>query len=216
MPGYYDEKNQYVHANKRRKFNYADRIRKLESTANRSYHKEVQFAGMTASTTATPRLITGVGQGDSVSTRSGQSIDVQSMLLRYYVSVPVGTTIIQMSCVRVMVFQWKDMNGLLPTLAELFEDSEFYLSPLNTKNGKQYKVLYDRLVILDYYNRNHAEKIFITGNRMVNNGKINYQGTTNATVSAGKNAIFFLILSNRSLANEPPVCEANWKISFLD
>lgn len=191
------------------------RLTDLERKADRNYHKNTDLVTIVMGTATTCHYMSGVARGDAVDERSGQSINVTSFAARYVVQLGAADSLLtSQRVVRVIIFQWMDGTGELPVVAEFFERQPYFLSPLNTAHGKEYKVLSNKLIALDNYNRNHVVELFWTSKRMVNDGKINMIDDTALVASSGKNSLFMFALTNDN-TNAPSI-QIMSKLSYLD
>lgn len=215
--GRYHDQMDYKHssAGKYAKTSLASRVTSLERKEDRNYHKNTDHVAFTIATTPSAHYMSGIARGTAVDERSGDSINVTSFAARYVVRLPeANTSLVTQKVVRVVILQWIDGTGEKPLASEVFERTPYYLSPLNTQHGKEYKVLSNKMICLDAYNRNHVIELFWTSKRMVNDGKINYIGDTTNEVSGGKNGLFAMVMTNE--ATNAPVFEIISKLSYLD
>lgn len=92
---------------------------------------------------ATVDWLTNIAQGTDYNKRDGISVKPASLFLRGTIELqgtaPVGTN------VRHVLVLDKEGLGTAPTVTDLFEDTSYFVSPLNHINGKRFKVLMDRI-----------------------------------------------------------------------
>lgn len=186
MYGDYDEKRMEIIAKKVMKKNQHEDWKKITGS---KYQGDIDESGYMF-------LLTGPSQGNAVNERQGKSIEVGSLALRYALNINTASTTAY-AHVRVILFQWKDCNGVLPTRDNLLQEtSRQYLSPLSTFKGKEYKILHDEMIDLDYYNRAFSKKLWIGKKRLVNGGKIHYKGQAGTIADCKENNIFLFFITN--------------------
>jgi hypothetical protein len=88
--------------------------------------------------------LSNIAQGDTVSTRDGDSCKVTNMLLSITSKIHASAT---NSFVRVMLVRDNQTNGAIFTTANLLEGDE-YLSPANPSNKDRFTIYYDKLFAL--------------------------------------------------------------------
>jgi hypothetical protein len=88
--------------------------------------------------------LSNIAQGDTGSTRDGDSCKVVKLLLSFTAKINASAT---NSFVRVMLIRDDQTNGAIFTTANLLEGDE-YLSPINARNTDRFVVYYDKLFAL--------------------------------------------------------------------
>lgn len=180
---------------KMKQIGYSQAAKALNNRAERYYYLNTSYATGTSSST-TPGIVsmTDVSQetssaGDSV--RSGDEIYITSFQFRYYLTVGDSYNVIRM-----MFFQWQQDDT--PTAADILADtsSNPVLSPYRKDTSGHYKILYDKVHVLDTYNTVQKASGFISKSLKK---KIKYDGGT----TTGQNKIYFLNVSDSAAVAHP-------------
>ncbi len=194
--------------------NLNSRMRKLESkvNSNQDWRKKIVTVPETVIDTAAHYYyMSAIAQGDAQGERTGNQINVGSILIRLLCKNSSGAAVNSHALFRVVLLQVKSNKQGTPT--NVF-DSTSTLSPLNITGGSDIKVFMDKMIDLDYANRSYSEKIFILGKRMVDNGLIKYSGGTIANTDSSNNALHLYVTSDVLSGNNPPSITVNCKISY--
>lgn len=137
------------------------------------------YTGSSIPTTGAISLLTGITQGDTSSTRNGNSVKGKSISLKF--ESTCGTAI---TTQRFILFLDKNSNGVIPTATELLV-SDHYLSPYNDDNmGSRFIVLDDKRIAMgfndttNHYSAGATTKDFSFFHKL--NGHIKFDGTTAA------------------------------------
>lgn len=139
--------------------------------------------------------ITGMAQGDTDSSRSGNSIYVRGLLLRYTSTINASAT---NTFVRVMVVRDNQQVGdNVPTVANVL-DSLTVISPLNNETVGRFSVIYDKVHTLQVANNTagYVKQYF----KM--NSHVRYNGAGASDIQ--KNGLYVLTLSSEA-TNTPSV-----------
>lgn len=164
---------------------------------------DTQRVSSAQTSTATIANLTNLAEGDDYNNRTGNSILLQSLLLRMVVSVnPDATTGAQI--LRYILFQDNDQRGTDPTVSELLEDptagTRLICSPLLHTVYKRFNVILDKTIvvsppaqtsgpanILNYKVIKHFKKF--------KNNHVRYQSTAGADASNWEGAMYLLTVS---------------------
>lgn len=160
------------------------------------------FLDSTVSTTAVFTDISLITLGDNPVDRSGNEIQVQSLIANYEIGSIDATNI-----VRVMILQYKSDSSLaVPTQAIVFEDvsNVLPLSPYNFDNiGGVFKVLYDRIHYVNTTsNLTEGGKIFIPYRK---GGKLSKKISFNDSATSGTGKLYLCTWSDSGSATHPTV-----------
>lgn len=173
-------------------------------------YNDYNVTAQTISSTGVVHYMSGIAQGDSATSRDGDSIRGKSILHRCeYVSV-AGTSAV----VRCLMFVDLNNQGALPAVTDVLQTAS-RLSPLNTVNSKRFVVLSDELFDL---NQNVATSGIFRSTKMFKkiDFHIKYRDTSSSVTGCAANGIFCLYISNIGAgATTPSVTFAN-RIRYID
>lgn len=112
----------------------ADELKTIDSTATTNI-----------ATTGLVNTISGVAAGTDYNNRIGRKIMMRSLLIRMTLE-PIATTSAPTGdVVRVIVFYDTQTNGVLPTIAQLLQNSQFD-DPLNLDNRDRFRIIMDKFI----------------------------------------------------------------------
>lgn len=111
---------------------------------NVEFKKISQSLTTAASTTPTFQNLILMAQGNGQHQRNGNQVKLKSVLIRVIATRNPSAT---SSVVRMILFVDKSSNGLTPTITDLLLTSSV-TSPLNSNNGKRFRVLADEFFSL--------------------------------------------------------------------
>lgn len=143
-------------------------------------------------------LIFNTAQGDSESTRDGQSCRIKSLRLLGHIKLHASATDTQ---VRFIVFTRHVVNGTLPAVTDVLRIADVQALP-NTDNRGDIKILLDKTwclstasaprVVVDWYRKMNLEVLYTRGT------------TTGGIASLEHNGLFVCVVSSES-TNTPAV-----------
>lgn len=154
--------------------------------------------------------MSGIGQGDTDTSRDGDSLLVKSLNLNY--QIEVGDTF---NVIRVIMFQWFPTS--VPTAGNILQDVTLgVLNPHQTYNHDlryNYKVLYDKTHTIGATSTNIpivkiSKQVYITSGFK---RKLQYQAAT----TTGNNQFYLMAISDSSAGPDPQLIY-NVKLNFLD
>lgn len=184
------------------------KLRRERETKRIDVTGSITIATLATSTSAHP--LSTVAQGDGEGNRDGTDIRPTSLFFR--LSMETNPSSVLANLIRVVVFRDNDPSGVAPTAGMLLERNNVR-SPLESDNSTRFKVLWDRLVILDegIGPRCRFYKKYI---RL--SGRMKYQGVTGnaADQGAGANSLW-LLLATESATNLP-LAEWDARMNFQD
>lgn len=157
--------------------------------------------------TGTVTYLSGIAQGVTDITRIGNKILFKDIMWRMQASI--NDTALT-SALRIIVFSARQVNGVLPTVAEVLQTVS-QLAPLNRDNTKQYVIIKDYLWSLNF--ANDSETKIVKGYHVLNY-HANYDGATAAIGDAEENHLFMLCISDD--ATNGPVFTFDCRIKFYD
>lgn len=161
----------------------------------------------TVSTTPSIISLSNIAQGNDYNQRDGNSILIQSMLLRALITL---NSMAATSIIRLVLFVDNDQRGTDPAATDLFESVGSLTTPLNHNVASRFNVLMDKFVSLSINgNRSMTFKRFFKYNR-----HIKYTGTTGADATAYEGAIFLLLWSSE-VTNVPTV-DYSFRLRYTD
>lgn len=130
-----------------KKKSISNRLRKIEQKVKQEevkFHANVQTA-QPVGTSAAVYPLTNIVEGDAFNEREGNKCLASSLLFRLAAiqSTPATETFL-----RCIILIDKDNNGVAPVASDILEQNANYLSPLSHVNGKRFKVLMDRMLLM--------------------------------------------------------------------
>lgn len=146
-----------------------------------------------------------VAYGDSNMQRIGNSLKITSWLLRMVLTKNATATA---SNVRIIAFSDVSSAGVKPNVTDVLE----YLSPISPiakNNGSRFRILMDRIYVLDSDNPMRVTKMY---KRLSHHIKY-LDGTTNDS-ALGQGSLYLLILSNEG--TNLPTVTFDSRMRFLD
>lgn len=147
----------------------------------------------TASTAGSFHSLSDITVGTADGQRLKHEIEIKSLHLNL-----IGTHADPTNIMRVIVFQYFDVD--FPTTAKLMQDTgvDSYLSPMNFDNAKSFRVLYDSMKLLS-----DIKTPQVSWNKYIKLSKarknIEYSGTT----TDGLNKLYLLVLSDSAAISHP-------------
>lgn len=169
--------------------------------------KYLDTAGTSSPTSSTPTIIclNNLAQGTTDNNRIGNSILAQSVDIRltFQYNVTAG-----FNNIRYMIIVDKMQAGTPLTLAQLLENTTYFMSPLNKDNSDRFVVVKDKIVnVSDVKDKFTETKIF---KRL--NFHIRFSGPTTADV--GPNSVYLVAFTNSTV--NAPVMNYYTRIHFTD
>ncbi len=111
-------------------------------------HHDVQTNLQAIGTTATITQLSNISQGDTSTTRDGDSIKITAISGKYdFLTNPSATV----SIIRIMLVLDKQTNGAIYSIGDLLEDTtaqDILVTPLNLDNKHRFKILWSRKIHL--------------------------------------------------------------------
>lgn len=147
-----------------------------------------------------------ISQGDSSTSRDGNSIKITSILVRANITQTVGTT--TPVTTRFMIFSDSSSNGTPPQVLDVLQTADV-LSPMNRVNGSRFTVLSDKLYTTDPDDLRKGIKIY----RKLQH-HIHYLDGTNTVTSLGQGVIYFLWITDTGAGASSIAW--NCRMRFLD
>jgi hypothetical protein len=171
-------------------------VRFLKNLVNAEKNFFDTSTALNPATTPTAQCLNLIAQGDDVQQRSGRSIKLAGVDIRYHVSSPVAATTPQL--VRFIVLQARDPNGAAPVIADVLQavtvDSPMQAS---THQG-QFTIHYDKLCVLP---------IIAAGGSLIYDVKLDLKnhvefiGTAAPIANVGNNALFVFAMADQVATN---------------
>lgn len=201
----------------------------------KKYSDKIITMAVNDSPSGTVTLLNGVANGDTSTTRDGNQMKMTSLFLRGTV-VANGDYFAQTSRnpqqVRIAIVWDKQADGALPATNEIFEviGAGQVNSPLKITNGKRFKVLYDKALILgaDGYHvtdaavstfmpqaRHFEHYISFTKNRQ-NGLKVRYSGDTSAVSDIATGCLYLVVLPGDGYGAYQPQGNLYSRIRYVD
>ncbi len=190
-------------------------IAAVSRIANRNLNKRIEkkyftnYAAGSRDWSGAVYSITDIPQGDTDTTRDGDSLFLKSVQLRY--SVVAGDTT---NLVRLVMFQYLD--DTTPTVSNILNSGYLGaagapLTPFHHDERSKYRILYDSgPMSVDTYNPQLVRKVFVKNNKKMVN-QIRYNGGT----TTGSNKIYLIELSDSGAASHPSFNTIS-KVNFND
>lgn len=194
-------------------------IQKVSQIAKRIPKTETKYANTGATAVSATNFnnsgqafyLTGTAEGDGSQDRNGDEIQAKYLRFRMVVNKTLtgGSNQAQVWC-RFILFIDKENRQSVPAVTNIL-DSASVTSQYNQDNINRFRILKDELFALDTYHNNRL----VSYNGSLNH-RIRYLGTTASVASADEGNIFFLVLSDCVVANDPPTAQYDSRLSFTD
>lgn len=174
-------------------------VKYLKTLVNSEVKKlDLTGSGTLTETTAGVLHMTAIAQGDTDSSRDGNSVLCKYATIR-------GTLVHNVSgdsqqfC-RLLVFVDKQqVSDTAPTLSPLLESTYPYVAPLNNESLGRFSVLYDRVFTLDAEHQATSFKI----NLDLTGHHVRFNGTGTGDVQKG--GIYFGFIGSQATSNYPTI-----------
>lgn len=175
-------------------------------------------------------LLNGVQTGDTNTTRDGDEIHATSLQFRGIIAT--SSAAVGISFVRQIVFWDSQPNGTAPSMATLLDTTVITnanFAPYNRNYQKRYKILYDRLIMLNPQVELTVGTVAPPGTnttaslvqyalpfkkKIQLNRTVKYVGDGNAITDIATNSLYVFQVSNQ--AANTPVVVAGWRLYFKD
>lgn len=156
--------------------------------------------------------ITAIAQGDTDAGRTGNSIFVRSLLLRW--TAIINSTGTPDTTVRAMVvIDTQQISDTAPTFADILQVTASVLAPithLNDGNSGRFKVLYNKVININSgSNRNQTEEVYLDIK-----SHVRYNGTASTDIQKG--GIYYGFISDQSTAGTVPTVNAVARLGYHD
>ncbi len=160
------------------------------------------------------KQLTNVAQGDTNVTREGNSIKIVSIYTKFMFHINASASSSQVRCMLILDTQ---TNGAIYTTDDLLEsvaNLTSLISPRNTDNAHRFRVLYDKMVVL---NQNitavSSTTRFLKVYKKVDL-HMRYATNVGDITDLTQNSISVLLISNE--ATNTPTVDINFRLRFLD
>lgn len=175
-------------------------VRKVQNSAELKMH-DIEVTG-TASSGSSFQLLTGIAEGDTAYTRTGDEIVATS--LRGVLKLVTDTNRSHITC-RVLIVRDLLSQGVAPFVTDVLNNdniTSLIMAPYRRSSRKRYKILYDRLMTFNtaafeatntYVPVERVKKI-----RIKMHSKIIYKGTGITIADAETNSIYVTVISDYS------------------
>lgn len=163
---------------------------------------DVTDTGSTVSSTPTLTHLTAMAQGDDVTNRSGNSVRLQSVMMRYQPSQHASAT---NSIVRVILFQWMDDDA--PVATDILDNNAGWGQP-NLEKAAKYRILLDH--VFKFSDSSMRVDFFKYFKEL--NTHVRYDST--AGTDYAKGSLWLMELSNEG-TNLPTVARST-RVRFID
>lgn len=163
------------------------------------------LSSTTVNTTGAVIPMCSIGQGDTTSGRTGNSILIRNIMLRFAIKQNAAA---ETTYYRLMLFCDTQQEGdTTPTVTDVLESNN-YLSPLSTGQSGRFKVLWS--TITSTSNASTTAKVIDKYFKVYNH--VRYNGTASTDIQ--RNGYYFLMLSSES--TNTPTIAYSWKIGYHD
>lgn len=170
-------------------------VNSLRRFINAEFHYNDVNATISATTTYSIILLNGLSLGDTSTTRTGQSIKMDRLDLRFYAEAN-ATTILNL--VRVIVVYDKQSNAASMTSADLLVSTNPN-SPYTFGSQNRFTPLYDENFALNY----NGTGIITKSLTLPANQHVTYSTSNAGTIADIITGGLFLLVASRDLANPP-------------
>lgn len=169
--------------------------------------------------TATVLNLSNLAQGNDYNNRDGNSILIQSLLIRYILAGNVSNSLGDI--VRIILFQDNDQRGVDPTASDLLEDTSTphlqMLSPLNHNVGKRFNVISDKIIPVNSQNTVLATGPYYKAGKLFkkfSGNHIKYTSTAGADASNYEGSLYLMTFSLQSVNG--PALSIQSRLRFTD
>lgn len=149
-------------------------------------------------------LLSGIGQGDDVNQRQGNSVLAKTLLFRTFCNLNTSAESTQL---RFIIIKDLENQGSTPSVSDVIGPSPSVITPLNVDHTSRYQVLRDKVLTLKKDMNSYNMKQFITVNDHL---KFTGSGTTDVY----KNAIYLILISDQ--ATNTPSVTWNSRVGYYD
>lgn len=170
----------------------------------------------TTNQNGTVTYLSGLGQGDNISDREGDSIRILRFTIRGGVFRSITSPTTQNEVVRVVVVRDLQNQGAAPTGGDIFETLGNAAAPYqeyDMLNGPQYNqrftVVFDQVFTLDAFHQVRTFEYSTT-----HPCHVKFRGTSGAVADAGNGSYWMLTLSN--VATNTPSVDMTSRLMFTD
>jgi hypothetical protein len=171
-------------------------IRFLKNIVNAEKNFFDTAASINPAVTPTAQCLNLIAQGDDVQQRSGRSIKLAGVDVRYHALSNIAATVPQF--LRIIVVQVKDPSGSAPTIAGILQ-SVSVDSPIQASVSQgQYTFLHDKLYVLPLYAAGGGQVVDVT---IPLKNHIEFIGTGAPLANVGNNSIFFFAMADQVANN---------------
>jgi len=198
----------------------------IRSTAEHKYW-DIYNPGFLVSETGSISDLSAIAVGNTVTTRVGDKIHVQSheLIFNYFLNVNIATDGIYAPTIRLIVFSWKD--DTVPIVGDILEaigsgPTIRCISPFNHDKKVKRKILLDHfmdfsLVYKQYYSCgndfNQTKKFFIN---LKNKKGIDIYYSSGSTTGVNKIYALFIADTLAGATTNPAACTLSSRINYTD
>lgn len=181
-------------------------IKMMKTMINSEEHYKDISNNTTFTSAGDIQFLSGIAQGDTDITRSGNKVLLKDILFRVNINSNSAT---QNTTVRMILFVDKECDGANPTVAQLLTSAS-PLSPLNMDFSKRFVIISDKL--MSFSNTGQQERTFKIYKTL--NFHALFDGNLVTVADAKENHIFALFISDTA-ANNPGYSYTS-RIKFYD
>ncbi len=166
---------------------------------------------LTPGTTGTIQLLSGIAQGDDVTSRQGNKIKVKSLKFRINVIKGVATT----DVIRLIIFKDMQQFGVVPTAVQLVEADGDPQAWIKKANRNRFTVLRDLTINLPSDDAGGPD--MVQRNGFINFSSppvINFIGTAATAASMAKGTFYIYVVANENTTKSTIIVAT--RMVFLD
>lgn len=153
-------------------------------------------ASSTIPTTGYVLALSNIQTGDDFTERTGRSLLLKSLLCKF--QLLQNASAVETKC-RVMIVQFKDCNGVAPSLSDIVSNTSVpynIISAYNPNNcPARINVLYDQMFEMNNSLTTSFNRIKLIKFKKTH---LKYIGTGNSIADMGQNSLFLVVTSNQS------------------
>lgn len=184
-------------------------VRYLKGLVNTEKHYFDTGATSTIDATTAIVLLTGMGQGDDVNNRNGNSILAKSLYFQGYVRRDPDNTV-AINGVRIIIFMDLQNQGSAPTTTDVLSAGTV-VAPLNVDHTSRYRILMDKRAVLV---KDQPSDSFMFKRFFKMSDHLKYTGAQ--TTDVYTNAIYLLLVGDIGAASDPPVIQWTSRLGYHD
>jgi hypothetical protein len=171
-------------------------IRFLKNIVNAEKNFFDTAAALNPAVTPTAQCLNLIAQGDDVQQRSGRSIKLAGVDIRYHALSATAATTPQF--LRFIVLQARDPDGAAPVIADVLQAVTVDSPPQASTHQNQFTLLHDKVYVLPLFAAGGAQVIDV---QVPLKNHIEFIGTAAPIANVGSGSIFVFVMADQVATN---------------